>query len=193
MGWAGCERVATVGDRDALLEVVTARAVLRLDAPVELSSGGMSDTFVDVKRAMAAGPDLGLACRVMAAQLEAAGIAYDAVGGMTMGADQFSYGLAIVTGCGWFVVRKTPKGRGTDRRIEGTELASGTRVVVLEDTVSTGGSLLEAIDVVAQTGAEIVAAVTLVDRGEALAPVLAARGITYQPVFTYADVGIAPL
>ena len=182
-----------MSDRDDLLAIVSERAVLRLDAPVELSSGGMSDVFVDVKLAMAAGPHLALACRVIAAQLAAAGISYDAVGGMTLGADQFSYGMAIVTGCGWYVVRKKPKGRGTDRRIEGTQPGPGTTVVVVEDAVSTGGSLLEALDVVVATGADVAAAVTLVDRGRSLAPVLEQRGIAYHPVFSYTDLGIDPL
>ncbi len=184
---------AAVDDRDRLRAIVRERAVLRLPEPVELASGGFSDTFVDVKKAMAHGPHLELACRVIARQLAEAGIGYDVVGGMTLGADQFSYGIALVTGCGWYVVRKEPKGRGTNRQIEGSELGPGVRAVVVEDAVSTGGSLLKALDVVAATGADVAAAVTLVDRGDALAPVLAARGVAYQPVFTYADVGLEPL
>ncbi len=183
----------TTGERDELRAIVVRDGVLRLPAPVELSSGGMSDTFIDVKRAMAAGPHLALACRVISGQLAAAGIAFDAVGGMTLGADQFSYGMAIVTGCGWYVVRKQPKGRGTNRRIEGTEIGPGVRAVVVEDAVSTGSSLLAALDVVLETGADVVATVTMVDRGDALAPVLAERGVPYHPVFTYRDLGIDPL
>ena len=135
-------------DRDRLRDIVAAGAVLRLSDPVELSSGGMSDTFVDVKKALSPGANLRLACEVIATALREAAIEFDAVGGMTMGADQFSYGVAMVADKGWFVVRKEPKGRGTNRLIEGLLPTAGVRAVVVEDTVSTGTSLLKAIDAV---------------------------------------------
>lgn len=179
--------------RARLLEIVDDGAVLRLPEPVQLSSGGMSDTFVDVKKALAPGANLRLACEVIAATLAEAGIEFDAIGGMTMGADQFAYGVAMVTDTGWFVVRKEPKGRGTNRLIEGMVPSDGVRAVVVEDTVSTGASLLKAIAAVQAEGADVVAAVTLVDRSDALAPQLAAGGVPYHPIFTYTDLGIAPL
>ncbi len=73
------------------------------------------------------------------------------------------------------------------------ESVSQVRAVVVEDAVSTGSSLLAALDVVLETGADVVATVTMVDRGDALAPVLAERGVPYHPVFTYRDLGIDPL
>jgi orotate phosphoribosyltransferase len=171
---------------------VRERGYERRDEPFVLASGLRNHDFVDGKRALARGADLALACRYLAARAARAGVTYDAVGGLTMGADQFAHGMAVVTGCQWFVVRKEPKGRGTNRLVEGAEVR-GLRVLVAEDAVSTGGSLLKAADAVAAEGAEVVGAVTLVDRGETLAPVLAARGLWYEAVLTYRDLGIDPI
>lgn len=176
-----------------LRDTVLAHGHLRLPDPVELSSGAMSRDFVDGKRALARGADLRLACECMVDALAEAGIEFDAVGGLTMGADQFAHGVALVADTLWFVVRKEPKGRGTNKLVEGAELGPGVRVVVVEDVVSTGASLLRAVDAVRAEGAEVVAVVTLVDRGEACAPELAGRGLPYLPLLTYRDLDIDPL
>lgn len=178
--------------RARLVEAVRTKGYARRDEPFELASGGMSHDFVDAKRALAAGSDLALACRYIAARAARDGIEFDAVGGLTMGADQFAHGLAVVTGCDWFVVRKEPKGRGTNKLVEGADV-TGLRVLVAEDTVSTGGSLIKAADVVEAEGAIVVGAVTLVDRGDTLAPRIAERGLWYLPVLDYHDLGIDPI
>jgi orotate phosphoribosyltransferase len=121
------------------------------------------------------------------------GVSYDAVGGLTMGADQFAHGMAVLTGTRWFVVRKQPKGRGTDQLVEGTVLGPGVRVLLVEDTVTTGGSIVQAHGSVTDTGASVVAAVALVDRGDLAAGWFAERDIPYAAVFTYRDLGIDPV
>jgi orotate phosphoribosyltransferase len=178
--------------REQLVDVVRTRGYERRDEPFTLASGRLSHDFVDGKRALAAGADLALACRYVAAAAAAAGVTFDAAGGLTMGADQFAHGLAVVCGCDWFVVRKEPKGRGTDKLLEGADI-SGRRVLVCEDAVSTGGSLLKAIDTAVAHDASVVGAMTLVDRGDAFAPVMAERGIWYLAVMDHRDLGIEPI
>jgi orotate phosphoribosyltransferase len=178
--------------RAQLVEVVRAKGYEYRQEPFELSSGKLSHDFVDGKHALARGADLALACRYFAALAARDGIAYDAVGGLTMGADQFAHGMAIVAGCDWFVVRKEPKGRGTNKLLEGASI-DGRRVLVCEDAVSTGGSLLKAIAAAHDHGATVVGAITLIDRGDAFAPLMAERGIWYAPAMTYHDLGIEPI
>jgi orotate phosphoribosyltransferase len=137
--------------------------------------------------------DLQIACAAMAALIAAAGVEFDVVGGPTLGADHIAVGIAIETGKQWFFVRKEPKGRGTGRQIEGASLGDGIRVLCVEDAVSTGGSFFTAIDVIEATGAKVVAATTLIDRGQTCQPEMDRRGITFCPVTTYADFGMEPI
>jgi orotate phosphoribosyltransferase len=178
--------------RSRLVETVRAEGYEYRDEPFELSSGTLSHDFIDGKRALCRGADLELACRYFAARATEAGIGYDAVGGLTMGADQFAHGVAIVTGCDWFVVRKAPKGRGTNKVLEGADIA-GRRVVVCEDAVSTGGSILKAVDAAVEHGATVVGAFTLIDRGDAFGATMTERDIWYLPIMTYRDLGIEPI
>jgi orotate phosphoribosyltransferase len=179
--------------RESLIALVLERGYERRDEPFQLSSGGFSHDYVDMRRAVARGADLELAAKAVVEALAAAGVEFDAIGGMTMGADPVAHSVAVLTGCSWYSVRKAAKDHGTGRRIEGGAVVPGVRVVVMEDTVSTGQSLLDAYEVVRQTGAEIVAACTILDRGEALTASMAEMGVTYLPVLTYQDVGLEPL
>jgi orotate phosphoribosyltransferase len=174
-----------------LVSIIRERGLRSFDEPVALASGELSRDFIDGKAALARGADLELACRAMIDSL--AGIEFDAVGGLTMGADQFAHGISMLAGCRWFVVRKEPKGRGTRKLVEGAELEPGIRVALVEDVVTTGGSILKALDAVEQLGAKVVAAVALVDRGESAAPEFERRAIPYVPVVTYRDLGIQPV
>ena len=178
--------------RDTLIDVVMRKGYERRDQPFELSSGELSHDFVDGKRALAAGADLALACRYMVELARRAEIPFDAAGGLTMGADQFAHGIAVLTGCDWFVVRKQPKGRGTNKLVEGASV-EGRRALVLEDVVTTGASILKAVDAIEAEGATVVGAATLVDRGEVTGAAFAARGIWYGSVLTYRDLGIVPV
>jgi orotate phosphoribosyltransferase len=174
-----------------LIAVIRDKGLRQFEQPVALASGELSRDFIDGKAALARGADLELACRGMLDAL--GGIGFDAVGGLTMGADQFAHGIAMLSDSRWFVVRKEPKNRGTRKLVEGTELSPGTRVVLVEDVVTTGGSILKALDAVQELGAEVVAAVCLVDRGESAAPPFERRGIPYLPLITYRDLEIEPV
>jgi len=178
--------------RQLLLSVVKERGLIQFDEPRELASGELSRDFIDAKRGLAKGADLALACRVMAESVVLAGIDFTAVGGLTLGADQFSHGVAAVLAddTEWFVVRKQPKGRGTDQLVEGARLGRGSRVLLVDDIVTTGGSIRQAFERVAETGATVVAAVTLVDRGEVAGAYFRNLDVPYLPVFTYVDLGI---
>ena len=72
--------------------------------------------------------------------------------GPTMGADALAVGIAAASNSRWFFIRKQPKGHGTGRRIEGAPIDSDTRVLLVDDVVTTGGSILEAVDVIDQSG-----------------------------------------
>jgi orotate phosphoribosyltransferase len=178
--------------RERLIQVVASKGLLQLDEPVTLASGDRSRYFVDGKRALAAGDDLRLACEALVELTQRDGIEFDAVGGMTLGADQFAHGIALLTGCEWFVVRKAAKGRGTNRRIEGSVLTPTTRVLLVDDVVTRGGSIQEAYQVIVdESGARVVGAVTLADRGTDAAPkFFASIGIPYRPLLTHDDLGI---
>jgi len=173
--------------------IILAKAITELDEAVELASGQMSRHFVDGKEGFADPADLRIACQAMAALVAEAEIDYDAVGGPTLGADHLAVGLSLETGKRWFIVRKEPKGRGTGRQIEGCQVGAGMALLIVEDAVSTGGSFFKAIDVIEATGARVVAATTLIDRGISCAPEMERRGISYHPVSTFEDFSMEPI
>ncbi|MGQ0745014.1 MAG: orotate phosphoribosyltransferase [Acidimicrobiales bacterium] len=171
------------------------RGLRRLDNPVELASGDWSRYFIDVKRALADGGDMNLAAQVVRQTATDLGADFDVVGGMTMGADVLAYGVAAACGRGvrWFSVRKAAKARGTAQRIEGAILGPGDRVLLLDDVVTRAGSIVDALAAVTESGAKVVAAIALVDRGEFGRLALATAGVTYRPIMTYTDLGLPPV
>jgi orotate phosphoribosyltransferase len=178
------------GLRERLIEVVR-RGLLVLDEPVTLRSGELSRYFIDGKAAFSRGEDLQLACRLLLEAVERQGLGFDAVGGLTMGADPFAHGIVMLRpDVAWFSVRKEPKGRGTDRMIEGARLTPGSRVLLVDDVVTKGGSIRKAYEAVVEIGATVVAAVTLVDRADEAGAFFAERGVPYFPLLTYRDLGI---
>lgn len=185
------ERAADL--RRRVLAVVRDEGYVRRDRAFQLSSGDWSHDYVDGKRALASGADLRLAAEAVAAQADERGITFDAVGGLTMGADPLGHAVAVVTGALWFSVRKEAKAHGRQKLVEGAELGPSTSVVVVEDVVTTGRSMLQAVDAVEASGARVVLAVTLLDRGEAAGRALAARGVPYAPLATYRELGIDPI
>lgn len=179
--------------RDALITIVRDRALSRLEEPVMLASGEWSRDFIDGKQGLAEGEHLELACRALLELVADQSIEFDAIGGLTMGADAFGHVVAVLAHKRWFVIRKEPKGRGTNKLVEGASLGHGVRVVVVDDVVTTGGSIRLACQRIVDTGAEIVGAVTLVDRGDIAAKHFADLGIPYRALVTYRDLGITPV
>lgn len=110
------------------------------------------------------------------------------VGGMTLGADPIAFAVAHHAtrqgeSLNGFTVRKAPKIHGTARRVEGGTLR-GARVVVIEDCVTTGGSVLEALDVVTRQGALVLGTLALVDREEGGGVRLIEAGYEFRAIFT---------
>jgi orotate phosphoribosyltransferase len=118
-----------------------------------------------------------------------------AIGGLTMGADPVAFGVAAVAATRGrplrsFSVRKEAKGHGVTGRIAGA-LEPGDAVVITEDTVTRGTSLMEAVEVVREFGAEPVLITVIVDRGGTCAAMAAAAGVDYRPLLTAPDLGFA--
>lgn len=173
-----------------IFNIINDRGLIKLDAPVTLASGLVSQYFIDAKASLSQGSDLAVACKAMVAAVQQAGIEFDAAGGLTLGADQFAHGIAIVADKEWFVIRKEVKGRGTNRLAEGADLASNSRVLLVDDIVTTGGSIQKAYQRVLDTGAQVVAASTLVDRGEVAKEFFDNNNVPYFPLMTYVDLDI---
>jgi orotate phosphoribosyltransferase len=179
--------------RTQVIQIVRQRGLRHLPEPVQLASGAYSQDFIDGKEALAHGADLETACRALLELVRAEGVEFDAIGGLTMGADQFAHVVAVLAPCRWFVVRKQPKGRGTNKRVEGSTLGPDVRVLLVDDVVTTGGSIRDAYEVVTAEGGVVVGAVTLVDRGEQARPYFAELGVPYLSLVTYHDLGIEPV
>lgn len=175
-------------DRVALLEIIRAEAVVL--GKVRLSSGADADYYVDLRRVTLSAAGAPLVGRVM---LElTAGYQYEAVGGLTLGADPVAAAMLHAASAAGrrldaYVVRKQGKAHGLQRRIEGPDVA-GRRVLVVEDTSTTGGSVLSAVDALLEAGAEPVAIAVLVDRGAE--PAVRAAGLPYLAAYSIADLGL---
>lgn len=161
------------------------------EEPFLLASDATSDTYVDVKRTICEGNVLADVAELIVAEAGALGLDFNAVGGMTMGADAISAAVSIRSGTRWFSVRKQPKGRGHEQWIEGARLNSSSRVLLVEDVISTGASTLIALDKVIVTGATVVGVIPVVDRGDAAVKLFSDLGVPYEAVFTYRKLGIA--
>ncbi len=176
--------------RAALADLVRRTGYERREEPFRLSSGGWSHDYVDGKFAIATGPALRQASEAV---VELVGDGFDAVGGPTMGADALAVGVALVSGRSWFSVRKEPKGHGRAAWVEGARLGPGDRVVMVEDVVSTGASLLRAAEKVTDLGAVVGAATALLDRSPQVAERFEEAGVPWLPLLTWTDLGIEPL
>lgn len=175
------------------VELVRSRGYERREAPFKLASGELSHDYVDGKYAVDTGERLMLVSRAIVELAETTGIDFDAVGGLTMGADALAHGVSIATGCAWFAVRKEPKARGREQWVEGCRLDDQNRVLLVDDVVSSGGSIQVAFKHVQDTGALIAGVIPMVDRGELGASWFAALGVPYVALMTYRDLGIEPV
>ncbi|MER7460332.1 orotate phosphoribosyltransferase [Micromonospora sp. NPDC126480] len=175
-----------MGDHDDLRKFITDLAVVH--GRVVLSSGREADWYVDLRRVTLhheAAPLVGRVMRALTADW-----AYDAVGGLTLGADPIALSMLHAGGdrpLDAFVVRKAGKAHGLQRRIEGPDV-SGRRVLAVEDTSTTGQSVLTAVEALREVGAEVVGVAVIVDRGAGDA--VRAAGLPYRAAYTLADLGL---
>ncbi len=172
-----------------LREQIIEKAVVR--GKVILSSGREADYYVDLRRVTldaVAAPLVGQVMRELTADW-----VYSAVGGLTLGADPVATAMlhdAARSGevLDAFVVRKSEKQHGLQRRIEGPDVA-GRSVLAVEDTSTTGGSVLTAVDALLEDGATICGVAVIVDRGAG--PAIIERGFEYRAAYSLSDLGLA--
>ena len=157
---------------------------------VTLSSGKEADYYVDLRRATLhhrASALIGKLMRELTSDWD-----YAVVGGLTLGADPVATAIMHAPGrpIDAFVVRKSAKTHGLQRLIEGSEVA-GNRVLVVEDTSTTGASALTAVHAVQDAGGEVVGVATVVDRATGAAEAIEAEGVPYRSALTLDDLGLA--
>ncbi|MFD4786310.1 orotate phosphoribosyltransferase [Streptomyces sp. NPDC058459] len=179
------------GTRDGLLQQIKDKAVVH--GRVTLSSGLEADYYVDLRRVTLDGeaaPLVGQVLLDLTADLD-----FDAVGGLTMGADPVAAAMLHAAAARGrkldaFVVRKAAKAHGLQRRVEGPDIA-GRRVLVVEDTSTTGGSPLAAVEAVREAGAEVVGVATIVDRATGAAEKIeSGAGVPYRFAFSKDELGL---
>jgi len=181
-------RWPAVADRDELLTLIRDLAVVH--GEVILSSGQRADWYIDLRRVLLDGRAAPLAGRVMLDTTR--NLDFDAVGGLTLGADPVATAMMHAAAARGrkldaFVVRKSGKEHGLQRRIEGPDV-EGRRVLAVEDTSTTGASVLTAVDALTEAGADVVAVAVVVERGARQK--IAARGLPYLAAFELADLGL---
>ncbi len=186
---ARVDRVPDMSARDELLEQIQKKAVVH--GRVTLSSGQEADYYVDLRRVTLDGVAAPLVGRVM--REATSPLEYVAVGGLTLGADPVAAAMlhaAASTGdlLDAFVVRKIGKAHGLQRRIEGPDVA-GRRVLAVEDTSTTGASVLAAVEALQEAGAEVVAVAVIVDRGARAA--VESAGLPYLAAYEMSDLQLA--
>ncbi len=159
---------------------------------VTLSSGRKADYYIDMRRVTldgVAAPIVGRVMRDLVADWD-----FEAVGGLTLGADPVAIAMlhaAAITDerLDAFVVRKTGKEHGLQRRIEGTSV-EGRRVLAVEDTSTTGASVLTAVEALREAGAEVVGVAVVVDRNTGAREAVEAAGLAYRFAVSAQDLGL---
>ena len=177
-------------DRALLLEQIKEKAIVH--GRVTLSSGREADWYVDLRRISldgVAAPLIGRIMRDVTADWD-----YAAVGGLTLGADPVAAAMLHAAAADGavldaFVVRKEGKAHGLQRRIEGPDVA-GRRVLAVEDTSTTGGSVLTAVDALREAGAEVVGVAVIVDRDTGAREAVEAAGLPYVYAYDSTELGL---
>lgn len=172
-----------MSDRETLLRQITDKAVVR--GRVTLSSGREADSYVDLRRITLDAHAAPLVGRVMLSLVD--DLELDAVGGLTLGADPVATAMLHAAAAAGrhldaFVVRKQGKSHGLQRRIEGPDV-TGRRVLAVEDTSTTGGSVLQAVEALREAGAEVVAVAVIVDRATGARKAVESAGLEYRAAY----------
>ena len=168
--------------KEELLELLKKYAYKK--GEFKLSSGKTSEHYVNCKPVTLTGRGLTLTSLLMLEHIETR-----VVGGLTLGADPLVSGVAVVsaldkTVINGLIVRKEPKGHGTGAWIEGPEFPKGTRVTVLEDVVTTGGSAIKAAEKLRDAGYVVERVVAIIDRQEGGADAMKEAGLELKSIFT---------
>ncbi len=179
-----------MSDRERLRELINELAVVR--GRVTLASGREADYYVDVRRVTLDGEAAPLVGRIMRELV--ADWDFEAAGGLTMGADPVALAILHAAAADGecmdaFVVRKDAKTHGLQKRIEGPDVA-GRRVLVVEDTSTTGGSALQAVGALREAGAEVVGVAVIVDRSTGAAEAIKAAGFEYRYAYGIEDLDL---
>lgn len=177
-----------MSDKELLLEQIKTKAVVH--GKVILSSGKEADYYVDLRRVTLDSEAAPLVGRVMLELTK--DLSFDAVGGLTLGADPVATAMLHAAASQGrkldaFVVRKSEKQHGLQRRIEGPDVA-GRKVLAVEDTSTTGGSVLTAVEALKEAGADVVGVAVIVERGAE--PAIKEAGLTYLAAFSLEDLGL---
>jgi orotate phosphoribosyltransferase len=167
-------------DTATLIELIRELAVVY--GKVTLASGIQADYYVDLRRVTLDGqaaPIIGRVMRDLVADWE-----FEAVGGLTLGADPVAGAMLHAAAAAGdrldaFIVRKSEKAHGLQRRIEGPEVF-GRPVVAVEDTSTTGNSVLTAVDALREAGAEVMGVAVIVDRDTGARERVEAAGLPYR-------------
>jgi orotate phosphoribosyltransferase len=180
----------SMSNRQQLISLVRERALKFGD--FTLASGQKSTYYLDGKQVVLFSHGLRLVSEGLLELLE--GVEFDAIGGMSIGADPIVGGvLAVASAKGralnGFMVRKEAKGHGTNRYVEGP-MQPGMKVVIVDDVITTGGSSLLAIDRIEEFGCKVVKVVAIVDRLQGGKANFAARDLDFEALLTIEDLGV---
>ena len=172
-----------------LLDLIKAKALIKGDRT--LASGKKSDFYIDGKQVTLDPHGILLVGKLILSMM--GGLKVDAIGGPTIGADPIAAAAALLSSqtgrpLKAFIVRKEAKRHGLQKMIEGPALAAGDRVVMVEDVITTGGSVLAAIKEVEKLNAQVVKVICLVDRSEGASEILSSYN--YSPIFSLIDLGL---
>ncbi len=179
-----------MSNRDDLISLLAARSARR--GIFTLASGRQSTLYIDARMTTMSPEGLTLIGPIGLAALRDAGWTPDSVGGLTLGADPIAYALAYASAATRrpvraFTVRKEAKSHGAGKLIEGP-FQAGDRVVVIEDTVTTGNSARTAVAAVRAAGGEVIGVLALVDREEGGREALAAEGLAVVALATASEI-----
>ena len=144
-----------------------------------LSSGEESEHYVNCKPVILTGKGLELVSTMMLDHIDTACVA-----GLTLGADPLVSGVALVGKGAGLIIRKEPKGHGTQSQIEGPLPPIGTTVTVLEDVTTTGASAIKAVEVLRNSGYHVNRVVTIVDRQEGAVDAMMEVGLEFRSLVT---------
>lgn len=182
----------TQAERAELMKII--RELSYEEREVTLASGRKSNFYFDGKQTTLHARGGLLVGKAFLKEVKELSDKVDAVGGLTLGADPIATATSIAAALEGqalhaFIIRKEPKGHGTGQWLEGRKnLPKGSRVVIVEDVTTTGGSSMKAVERAREEGLEVVGIVTLVDREEGARENIEKEGIALRAVFTRSQV-----